>query len=206
MCDLPNPTNGTCWIPGKKPSLKLKTFSLFGLKKPEVCITPYVHKFHKDCLQKWLEIKKNCPTCRHSLRKEQFVLLPSNWADHETNLQDEERKELLPNLKKSFIEAVGKFHQSRKNWKSWVTEKMNNLFNLSSSEVHHNARAQPGNSQSLRSSISISSNTNNSLVVFNHGNMVVNSCAFALSRRNDGRFLDPAKSNRIWGHQRMIMN
>ena len=29
--------------------------------------TPCNHVFHKECLEKWILLKKECPNCRHDL-------------------------------------------------------------------------------------------------------------------------------------------
>ncbi len=35
--------------------------------KENLYITYCFHKFHKECIERWLYIKKNCPICRYHL-------------------------------------------------------------------------------------------------------------------------------------------
>lgn len=33
----------------------------------EVLVAPCNHKFHEECLTRWMEVKLECPTCRKVL-------------------------------------------------------------------------------------------------------------------------------------------
>ena len=37
------------------------------LEEIQTMKTPCNHYFHKDCLQKWTDVKLDCPTCRKAL-------------------------------------------------------------------------------------------------------------------------------------------
>ena len=37
------------------------------LRRRDYMVTPCNHLFHTECLQRWLEVKLECPTCRHSI-------------------------------------------------------------------------------------------------------------------------------------------
>ena len=35
--------------------------------RAERMVTPCAHFFHKECLERWMEVKMECPTCRGAL-------------------------------------------------------------------------------------------------------------------------------------------
>ncbi|ETO13543.1 hypothetical protein RFI_23825 [Reticulomyxa filosa] len=73
-----------------------------------VCMADYVegdvintlpcgHEFHKDCVAKWLPIKKICPLCRHDITKrEKAAPLASNSANNGDRLLANEHNNERP--------------------------------------------------------------------------------------------------------------